>query len=96
MSVRDVLQKASKYSDGGSYGDVPPTYNDSLMRISHTQDSVRYNLKHCEDHMSELVSSLTKLHAADRHTAEDLAQKVCRWLDKAYAAIEECKKPIEY
>jgi hypothetical protein len=46
--------------------------------------------------MSELVSQLTKLHAADRHTAEELAQKVCKWLDKSYAAVEECKKPIEY
>jgi predicted secreted protein len=96
MSVRNVLQKASKYSDGGSRNDLPPTYNDNLMRIAHTQDSVTYNLKHCEDHMSELISQLTKLHAADRHTAEELAQKVCKWLDKSYAAVEECKKPIEY
>ena len=87
--------KASKYSDGSNpnaKGDMPPTFQDNVMRIAHTQDSVKYNLKHCEDHMAELVAQLGKLHGADRHTAEDLAQKVCNWIDKTYTAVEKFKK----
>lgn len=89
--VKSVLVKASKYSDGGSTKDFPPTYQDVQMRIKHTADSVDYNLEHAEDHLAELVSQLSKLAGVDRGRAERLAQKVCDYLDKVYNDVETYK-----
>jgi len=91
MSGIKSIIKSTKYSDGSSPADWPPTYQDVQMRVKHTSDSVEYNLDHSEDHLAELVAQLGKLQGVDRGKAEVLAQKVCAYLDKVYAEVEKFK-----
>lgn len=90
-NLKGVLARASSHSDSGDSKDWPPTYQDVQMRAKHTSDSVEYNLDHAEDHLSELVSQLSKLCGVDRGKAETLAQKVCNYLDKVYKEVETYK-----
>lgn len=89
--LKSVLNKAANYSDGGRTKGWPPTYQDVQMRVKHTADSVEYNLDHAEDHLAELCSQLSKLCEVDRGRAEQLAQKVCAYLDKVYKDVEKYK-----
>jgi hypothetical protein len=91
--IKSVLNQASRYSDSGvkQPKNWPPTYQDVMMRVKHTSDSVEYNKDHAEDHLAELISQLGKLAEVDRGKAQELAQKVCSFLDKTYKQVEMYK-----
>jgi hypothetical protein len=91
--IKTAIVRASKYSDGGLIDGKWNTYQDKALTIKHTSGSVKYNaMEHANDHMAECIAQLGKLYNADRQMAEDLADEVCKLIDKWYSAVEEYKK----
>ena len=96
MGVKSVLGQASQYSDGGLIGGHWHTLQDKALTIKHTEGSVKYNfMEHGDDHVAEGIAQLGKLYGADRQKAEDLAEEVCKLIDKWYAGVEEFKRVKE-
>lgn len=95
-NIKSVLKNASSYSDSGVPKGWPPTPQDVAMRAKHTAQSVEYNIfDHADDHIAEGIAQLGKLEQVDRHKAWELAEKICKIIDRWYAAVEPFKEAHE-
>lgn len=72
--------------------DIPVTPNDRAMRLTHTNQSIDYNLGHIEDksgHAPALLTSVNKMATVDPGMAKQAHQKIVAHMTKVLSTIKQ-------
>src|SRR5262249_25615787 len=89
MSTPTPLSRAASGGFGAAkaVNDNPPTPMDRKMTVKHSQDSIKYNMRHANDHLAAAKKAKTRL--AQVKKKEPCKSSTARWLRRGWGERDE-------